>query len=403
MVCRVYVEKRPGLDNEARSLCRELTDLVGIKGLEKIRIFNRYDVENIAPELFEEAVATVFSEPPLDTVSAELPETDGTVFAVEYLPGQFDQRADSASQCIQIISCGERPNVASAKVYILEGNVSPDDVERIKKYVINPVESREASLELPETLAVNAAVPDDVATIDGFTSLSDTGLEDFCAQYGLAMDADDAAVCRDYFASEHRDPTLTEIRMIDTYWSDHCRHTTFLTTIDGVKFEDEEIEAAYRRYLDVRAELGRTKPQNLMDAATVAARYLKAKGMLGGLDESEEINACTVKIEVDVDGVTEPWLLLFKNETHNHPTEIEPFGGAATCIGGAIRDPLSGRAYVYAAMRVTGGADPTRPVSETIPGKLPQRKIVRTAAAGYSSYGNQIGLATGIVDELYHP
>ena len=403
MVYRIYVEKKPGLDNEARALCKELTDLVGICGLEKIRLFNRYDVENITEELFETAVRTVFSEPQLDIATRELPATDGAVFAVEYLPGQFDQRADSASQCIQIISCGTRPPVRSAKVYVLFGNVSDEDVDRIKKYVINPVESREASLELPDSLEVRADVPADVATLDGFTSLDREGLTGFCAKYGLAMDADDAAVCRDYFASEHRDPTLTEIRMIDTYWSDHCRHTTFLTTVDSVRFEDEELEAAYRRYLDTRTAIGRTKPQNLMDIATVATKYLKSKGLLDKLDESEEINACTVKIEVEVDGKSEPWLLLFKNETHNHPTEIEPFGGAATCIGGAIRDPLSGRAYVYAAMRVTGGADPTVPVSETIPGKLPQRKIVKTAAAGYSSYGNQIGLATGIVDELYHP
>ncbi len=403
MVYRVYVEKRPGLDNEARALCRELRDLVGIAGLEKIRIFNRYDVENISEELFDVAVRTVFSEPQLDIATREMPRVDGKVFAVEYLPGQFDQRADSASQCIQIISCGTRPPVRSAKVYVLSGDVSDEDVERIKKYVVNPVESRIASLEIPDSLEVRAEVPADVEVLEGFTSLDREGLDKFCAKYSLAMDTDDAAVCRDYFASERRDPTLTEIRMIDTYWSDHCRHTTFLTTVDNVKFEDAELEAAYRRYLAVREELGRTKPQNLMDIATVATKYLKAKGLLDKLDESEEINACTVKIEIEVDGKREPWLLLFKNETHNHPTEIEPFGGAATCIGGAIRDPLSGRAYVYAAMRVTGGADPTAPVSDTIPGKLPQRKIVRTAAAGYSSYGNQIGLATGIVDELYRP
>ena len=403
MVYRVYVEKRPGLDNEARSLCKELRDLVGIQGLEKIRIFNRYDVENITEELFDVAVRTVFSEPQLDIATERLPDAEGVVFAVEYLPGQFDQRADSASQCIQIISCGDRPTVRSAKVYVLIGDITEEDVEKIKKYVINPVESREAALGMPESLEVRADVPADVATLDGFTSLGREGLEEFCAKYGLAMDADDAAVCRDYFASERRDPTVTEIRMIDTYWSDHCRHTTFLTTVDNVKFEDAELEKTYKEYLRIREELGRTKPQNLMDIATVATKYLRSKGLLDKLDESEEINACTVKIEIEVDGKSEPWLLLFKNETHNHPTEIEPFGGAATCIGGAIRDPLSGRAYVYAAMRVTGGADPTVPVSQTIPGKLPQRKIVKTAAAGYSSYGNQIGLATGIVDELYHP
>ncbi|MBR0303677.1 MAG: phosphoribosylformylglycinamidine synthase, partial [Clostridia bacterium] len=403
MVYRVYVEKKPGLDNEARALLSELTGLLGVKGLTKVRILNRYDVENITEELFGVAVRSVFSEPQLDIATSDLPKTDGVVFAVEYLPGQFDQRADSASQCIQIISCGDRPTVRSAKVYILEGDISDGDVEAIKKYVINPVEAGEASLALPGTLDMEITEPEDVKVIEGFTSLDAAGLEEFCRSYGLAMDADDAAVCRDYFASEHRDPTVTEIRMIDTYWSDHCRHTTFLTTIDSVKFEDEELARAYDRYLETRAAIGRTKPQCLMDAATVAAKYLRATGKLDKLDESEEINACTVKIDVEIDGKVEPWLLLFKNETHNHPTEIEPFGGAATCIGGAIRDPLSGRAYVYAAMRVTGAADPTVPVSETIPGKLPQRKIVRTAAAGYSSYGNQIGLATGIVDELYHP
>ncbi|MBR6916622.1 MAG: phosphoribosylformylglycinamidine synthase [Clostridia bacterium] len=404
MVSRVYVEKRPGLDNEASSLTSEVRDLLGVRGLKKIRLFNRYDVENITDSLFDVAVKSVFSEPQLDVVSYELPKTDGVIFAVEYLPGQFDQRADSASQCIQIISCGERPAVRSAKVYVLEGELSDGDISEIKKYVINPVEAREASLGLPDTIEVASARPADVEVLTGFTSLKDGELANFCKKFSLAMDEGDAAMCRDYFASERRDPTIIEIRMIDTYWSDHCRHTTFLTSLDSVSFEDEEIEAAYKRYLAVKNELGRgERPATLMDIATVAAKYLRQKGLLDGLDVSDEINACTVKINVEVDGKTEPWLLLFKNETHNHPTEIEPFGGAATCIGGAIRDPLSGRSYVYAAMRVTGAADPTRPVSETIPGKLPQRKIVRTAAAGYSSYGNQIGLATGIVDELYHP
>jgi len=403
LVYRVYVEKRQGLDNEAKDLFAELKGLLGISGLKNVRILNRYDVEDISEELFETACRSVFAEPQLDVLTREMPCTDGRVFAVEYLPGQFDQRADSASQCIQIISCEKRPTVRSAKVYILEGDLTEADVEEVKKYVINPVEAGEASLDIPDSLDIEAAIPDDVKTIDGFLSLDRVGLEKFCRDLGLAMDTDDAEVCRDYFAAEGRCPTVTEIRMIDTYWSDHCRHTTFLTTIDNVSFEDKEIEDAYRLYLETRDSLGRKKPQNLMDVATVAAKYLKDAGQLEKLDESEEINACTVKIEVEVDGKSEPWLLLFKNETHNHPTEIEPFGGAATCIGGAIRDPLSGRSYVYAAMRVTGAADPTRPVSETLPGKLPQRKIVRTAAAGYSSYGNQIGLATGIVDELYHP
>lgn len=403
MVYRIFVEKKPGLDNEARTLLSDARTLLGVGGLEKVRLFNRYDAENIDKELFDYAVKTVFSEPQLDNVY-DSPSLDGAyVFAVEYLPGQFDQRADSAAQCIQIISQKERPDVRSAKLYALYGRLSPEDIEEIKKYVINPVEAREASLDLPETLQSRFEIPKSVKTLDGFTRLDRAGLEKFAEDYGLAMDGDDIEFCQKYFISEKRDPTITEIRMIDTYWSDHCRHTTFLTHIDSVKFEDELLQKAYDDYINVRKELGRTKPICLMDIATIGARYLKAKGRLPKLDESEEINACTVKITVNVDGKDEPWLLLFKNETHNHPTEIEPFGGAATCIGGAIRDPLSGRSYVYAAMRVTGAADPTVPVSQTMKGKLPQRKIVTTAAAGYSSYGNQIGLATGIVDEIYHP
>ena len=403
MVYRVFVEKRPELANEAKALRAELVNLLGIKGLKSVRVFNRYDVENIAGGLFAEAVRTVFSEPQLDVVSDELPVSDGTVFAVEFLPGQFDQRADSAAQCIQILSQGERPLIRTAKVYILEGTLTEAELTEVKKYVINPVEAREASLALPETLAIPYEVPTSVAVLDGFLKLDRKGLEDFTVRYGLAMDADDAAFCQEYFRSEGRDPTITEIRMIDTYWSDHCRHTTFLTTIDSVRFDDPLLEKTYNEYLAARAEIGRVKPQNLMDVGTIAAKVLRKRGLLDKLDVSDEINACTVKITVTVDGKEEPWLLLFKNETHNHPTEIEPFGGAATCLGGAIRDPLSGRSYVYAAMRVTGAADPTVPVSETMEGKLPQRKIVQTAAAGYSSYGNQIGLATGIVDELYHP
>ena len=403
MVYRVYVEKKKELANEAKGLLSEANNLLGIKNLTDVRIFNRYDAENITEELFNYAIGTVFSEPQLDIATSNISTEDATVFAVEFLPGQFDQRADSAAQCIQIISQGERPVIRSAKVYALYGNLSQKDIIDIKKYVINPVEAREAALQLPETLVTKYEIPTTVKTLDGFLALDRAGLEQLVNDMGLAMDADDIAFCQNYFKTEGREPTVTEIRMIDTYWSDHCRHTTFLTVIDDVKFEDELLQSAYEEYIEVRKELGRTKPICLMDLATVAVKYLKEHGKLDKLDESEEINACTVKIDVDVDGVTEPWLLLFKNETHNHPTEIEPFGGAATCIGGAIRDPLSGRAYVYGAMRVTGAADPTVPVSETIPGKLPQRKIVTTAAAGYSSYGNQIGLATGIVDEIYHP
>ena len=402
MVYRIYVEKKPALANEARDLLSEVRNILQIKSLNKVRIINRYDVENIEKELFDYAVGTVFSEPQLDIATAEFDGEGAVVFAVEPLPGQFDQRADSAAQCIQIISQGERPAVKTAKVYLLYGDMTAEEIAAIKKSVINPVECREASLELPATLKTDYDIPETVDTLDGFLKLDEKGLADFVNQYGLAMDCDDIAFCQAYFQKEGRDPTITEIRMIDTYWSDHCRHTTFLTTIDNVTFEDELLQRAYDDYIATRKELGRTKPINLMDIGTLAAKYLKKIGKLDKLDESEEINACTVKIEVEADGKKEPWLLLFKNETHNHPTEIEPFGGAATCIGGAIRDPLSGRSYVYGAMRVTGAADPLKPINETMAGKLPQRKIVTTAAAGYSSYGNQIGLATGIVDELYH-
>ena len=403
MVYRVYVEKKKSLAGEAVALKNDLRTLLGITALEDVRLLNRYDAENITPELFDYARTTVFSEPQVDITFDEPELGDAAVFAVEYLPGQFDQRADSAAQCIQIISQGERPLVRSAKLYALYGNLSEDEIAEIKKYVINPVEAREASLVKPETLSMEYTLPTSVQTLEGFTALERSEVDAFVTKYGLAMDSDDLAFCQEYFRSEGREPTITEIRMIDTYWSDHCRHTTFNTIIDDVHFEDPLLQGAYEEYIAVRKALGRTKPICLMDIATLAVRQLKADGKLPRLDESEEINACTVKIDVEVDGVTEPWLLLFKNETHNHPTEIEPFGGAATCIGGAIRDPLSGRSYVYGAMRVTGAADPLKPVSETIPGKLPQRKIVTTAAAGYSSYGNQIGLATGIVDEIYHP
>ncbi|MBQ8545599.1 MAG: phosphoribosylformylglycinamidine synthase [Clostridia bacterium] len=402
MVYRIFVEKKEGLQNEANSLLSEIKTFLGINTIEGVRILNRYDAENITKELFDYAVKTVFSEPQLDDASSNFDAKGGVVFATEYLPGQFDQRADSAAQCIQLISQGEKPTVQSARVYILYGDLSAGEIAKIKKHVINPVEAREASLEEKETLKVEYDIPTEVATLDGFIELDEEGLADFVKSYGLAMDLDDIKFCQAYFKTEGRNPTITEIRMIDTYWSDHCRHTTFSTTIDSVKFNDELLEKTYEEYLETRKELGRAKPVNLMDIATLAVRYLKKEGKLDKLDESEEINACTVKIDVEIDGKTEKWLLLFKNETHNHPTEIEPFGGAATCIGGAIRDPLSGRSYVYGAMRLTGAANPLKPVSETIEGKLPQRKIVTTAAAGYSSYGNQIGLATGIVDEIYH-
>ncbi|NCB74381.1 MAG: phosphoribosylformylglycinamidine synthase [Clostridia bacterium] len=404
MVYRVYVEKKPSEALEARALFGELRSFLGIKELTDLRIVNRYDVENIADELFEQSKFTVFAEPQLDVVSEELKYSDSsTVFAVEFLPGQFDQRADSAAQCIQIVSQGERPIVRTAKVYILGGKISAAELTAIKNYVINPVESREASLETLSTLAVKFQIPTEVELLCGFRAMECEEISSFIRQRGLAMDADDLRFCQKYFINLKRDPTITEIKMIDTYWSDHCRHTTFNTVIDSVNFEDETLQNAWNRYLEVRRALNRTKPICLMDLGTLAAKQLKANGGLTKLDESEEINACTVKIDVEAENGTEKWLLLFKNETHNHPTEIEPFGGAATCIGGAIRDPLSGRSYVYAAMRVSGAADPLRPVSETLKGKLPQKKLVSTAAAGYSSYGNQIGLTTGIVDEIYHP
>ena len=417
MVLRVYVQRKPGFKGEATSLLKEIQDLLGITELRHIDLINRYDVEGLSEELFESCIPTVFSEPQSDIATRTMPTPHYAgeqdlgerslpvhTFAVEFLPGQFDQRAESAAECVQLISQGERPTVRSARIYVLTGNLSEADVAAIKNYVINPVEAREASLDLPETLKTAVPEPADVEILNGFRELDKAGLKDFLATHGLAMDASDLAFCQHYFCEEHRDPTITEIRVIDTYWSDHCRHTTFNTGITGVQIDDPVIRAAFEKYLSLRHELGREdRAVSLWDMATIGAKYLRHRGVLTTLDESEEINACTVKVKVDVNGHDEDWLFLFKNETHNHPTEIEPFGGAATCIGGAIRDPLSGRSYVYQAMRVTGAADPTVPVSKTLPGKLPQRTIVRTAAAGYSSYGNQIGLATGQVSELYHP
>ena len=405
MVSRIYVEKKAGFDVEAQQLLGELRNILQIERLEGLRLLNRYDVEGISDELFEQCVVTVFSEPQSDTTYRELPEAPGAVvFAVEALPGQFDQRAASASECIQLISQGERPEVRNAKLYILEGALTEADIAAIKNYVINPVETREASLETLETLHMDYPEPAPVEIIDGFLALDQAGLAAFIKERGLAMDLADITFCQEYFAGEKRNPTITEVKMIDTYWSDHCRHTTFGTVLDKVEIDDAIVQEAFDKYLAIRHELGRDeKPICLMDMGTIGAKYLKATGQLKNLDESEEVNACTVKVKVDVNGVDEDWLFLFKNETHKHPTEIEPFGGAPTCVGGAIRDPLSGRSYVYQAMRVTGAGDPTVPVSETLPGKLPQRKIVTTAAAGYSSYGNQIGLATSQVNELYHP
>ena len=402
-VYRIYVEKKKPYAVEAGALLQEIRTLLGVTSVTGLRIVNRYDVEGIGKALFRTCISMVFSEPQLDEVFDHVPEAD-RVFAVEYLPGQFDQRAASAGECIQLISAGERPAVRTAKVYLLNGQPSEEELEQIKRYVINPVEAREADLAPRQTLKAQYAIPTTVKTLTGFIGLEKTELGEFAARYALAMDADDLAFCQKYFLQENRDPTITEIRVIDTYWSDHCRHTTFGTILDDVKIENPLVQKAFDRYQSMRAELGRTdKPISLMDLGTIAGRYLRHKGILQNLDESDEINACSVRITVDNDGRSEPWLLLFKNETHNHPTEIEPFGGAATCIGGAIRDPLANRGYVYQAMRVTGAGDPLVPVGQTLEGKLPQRKLVTAAANGYSSYGNQIGLATGLVDELYHP
>ena len=404
MVYRIYVEKKQGFDLEAKTLLHELHSLLGISSVTDIRLLNRYDVEGVSEALFRQCVPTVFSEPPVDQTYEQCPAAD-VVFAVEYLPGQFDQRADSASECIQLMSQGERPAVRTARVYLLQGNPTQQELAQIKKYVINPVEAREADLAEKQTLQMEYEMPGAVEILKGFCELDEEGLQAFVQQKGLAMDLADIKFCQQYFNEEERDPTITEIRMIDTYWSDHCRHTTFGTVLDEIEIQDVQVQKAFDYYLTMRKAVyaGRKKQMCLMDIATIGAKYLASIGKLKNLDESDEINACTVKIKCDVDGEEQDWLYLFKNETHNHPTEIEPFGGAATCIGGAIRDPLSGRSYVYQAMRVTGAGDPLVPVSETLPGKLPQRKLVTTAAAGYSSYGNQIGLATGQVDELYHP
>ena len=409
MIYRVYVEKKPGLAPEAAALLTECRDFLGIENLRAIRVLNRYDVENISEELFLRARGTIFSEPQLDLVSEEPDLSDANfVFAVEPLPGQFDQRADSAAQCIQLMQPGDRPTVHTAKVYALYGELSADERRTIQNYVINPVESREASLEKPETLQIDYPQPADIETVLGFCEMDRAALSALLDRLGLAMDLDDLAFLQAYFRDEEkRDPTLTEIRVVDTYWSDHCRHTTFSTHIDSTELEDARVKDAYQRYLDARievygAEKAAARPITLMDLATIGAKVLKKRGCLPELDESEEINACSIHVPIEVDDEKQDWLLMFKNETHNHPTEIEPFGGAATCIGGCIRDPLSGRAYVHQAMRVTGGGDPRKTLAETLEGKLPQRKLAQTAAAGYSSYGNQIGLATGHVAEVYH-
>ncbi|MCI8869061.1 MAG: phosphoribosylformylglycinamidine synthase [Lawsonibacter sp.] len=411
-VFRCFSEKKPGFDVEAQSLCRALREQLGIQGLSSVRILNRYDADRIDPDVYRQARTIVFSEPQADQVYDEefpLPAAPHALLAVEALPGQFDQRADSAAQCIQLMAGVDRPLIACAKVYLLEGALSAEDLDKIRGYLINPVESRQASLDKPDTLARTHPVPDRVPVISGFTALDGAGLSALLEEMGLAMDLDDLKFLQTYFRDEEkRDPTVTEVRVVDTYWSDHCRHTTFSTHIDSVEILDEAVAAAYRRYLEARTEVygpekAAVRPQTLMDLATIGAKVLKKRGLLANLDQSEEINACSIHVIANVDGEDQDWLLMFKNETHNHPTEIEPFGGAATCIGGCIRDPLSGRAYVYQALRLTGCGDPRTPFDQTLEGKLPQRKLAVTAAAGYSSYGNQIGLATGHVAEVYHP
>ena len=403
MVKVLYVEKREAFAGKGRELLHEFRDVLMIPNVESVRVINRYLVEDLSDDAFATAKECIFSEPPTDDVYEEMDLDGKTVIAVEYLPGQFDQRANSAEECLRFIAHDEAPTVRSAVLYILEGDLTGEDLAKIKDFLINPVESREAALEIPETLKAVYPEPQPVVTLDGFIEKNDSELEDFLKSYGLAMDLEDLKMVRDYFKGEDRNPTVAEIRVIDTYWSDHCRHTTFNTTLHNVQFKDPTVSETFEEYMNTRENLNVTKPVTLMNVATIAVKALKKDGRLTNVVESEEINACTVDFKAEIDGEEQDWVLLFKNETHNHPTEIEPFGGAATCIGGAIRDPLSGRSYVYAAMRVTGAGDPLTPASETVKGKLPQRKIVTTAANGYSSYGNQIGLTTGLVDEIYHP
>ena len=408
MVRRIYVQKKPGFDVEAKGIQEDLKENLQIKGLEQVVILNRYDVSGIDEESYNKAKTTVFSEPQVDKYFDETYTFDQNdkVFAVEYLPGQFDQRANSLEECLQIISGQERPICKSAKVYILKGSISDEELKTIKNYLINSVDAREARLEKPETLEDKLLEPEDVQVVDGFIHMTDDDTEKFYEKYGLAMDIADLKFCQEYFRdTEKRDPTMTEMKMIDTYWSDHCRHTTFLTRLEEIDIEWDLLKDIYGKYIESRKFVyqDRKKDISLMDVATIVAKELKKRGVLKNLDESEEINACSIKANIMVDGKEEEYLIMFKNETHNHPTEIEPFGGAATCLGGAIRDPLSGRVYVYQAMRVTGCGDPRQTIEETLPNKLPQRKLTNEAARGYSSYGNQIGLATGQVAEIYHP
>ncbi len=412
-VRRIYVEKKEAFAVKATELLEEIQSFLGIEDVKSVRVLIRYDVENISDEVFERACRTVFSEPPVDLLYHEKLETapDAHVFSVEYLPGQFDQRADSAVQCVRFLKEDEQPVIRTATTYVIEGGISEEELASIKSYCINPVDSREAAVEKPETLVTVFDEPADVKIFNGFCDMEEAAFKELYSSLNLAMTFRDFQHIQNYFkGEEHRNPSMTEIRVLDTYWSDHCRHTTFSTELTDVSFEDgyykKPIEATYQQYLADRAEIFKGRKDKfvcLMDLALMAMRKLKAEGKLSDQEESDEINACSIVVPVEIDGETEEWLVNFKNETHNHPTEIEPFGGAATCLGGAIRDPLSGRTYVYQAMRVTGAADPTVSVKETLKGKLPQKKLVRGAAHGYSSYGNQIGLATGYVKEIYHP
>ena len=408
MVKRIFVQKKEGYDVEAKGVLTDLRENLQISNLENVIILNRYDVEGISEEIFEKAKNTIFSEPQVDICYEEEYKKDekDTIFGVEFLPGQFDQRANSLSECLQIIAGGERLTAKSAKIYVLKGNLNESDINKIKAYLINPVDSRECSLEKPETLKDEMQEPEDVKIVEGFMTMTDENVKHFYDKYGFAMDIEDLKFCQRYFRDvEKRDPTMTEMKMIDTYWSDHCRHTTFMTKLEVIDIKWDLLEKIFEEYKNSREyvyENKKAKDICLMDIATIAVKELKKKNLLKDLDESEEINACSIKANILVDGKEEEYLIMFKNETHNHPTEIEPFGGAATCLGGAIRDPLSGRVYVYQAMRVTGCGDPRKTVAETLPNKLPQRKLTNEAARGYSSYGNQIGLATGQVAEIYH-
>ncbi|MDY4742101.1 MAG: phosphoribosylformylglycinamidine synthase, partial [Lachnospira sp.] len=412
-VKRVFVEKKKAFAVNAKELLEEISGYLGIKTITDVRVLIRYDIENLSEETYKKALTTVFSEPPVDDVyEGSFPVgEDDFVFSVEYLPGQFDQRADSAEQCVKFFNENETPVIKTAVTYVLTGDITEEEKNKVKEHCINPVDSREAAEDIPETLVTEFGIPADVKYFDGFKDMPEDELKKLYDSLGLAMTFKDFKFIQEYFANEEkRDPSMTEIRVLDTYWSDHCRHTTFATELTEVKFKDgfyrAPMEATYNKYLSDRAEIYKDRKDKfvcLMDLALMGAKKLKAEGKLADQEESDEINACSIVVPVEIDGKTEEWLVNFKNETHNHPTEIEPFGGAATCLGGAIRDPLSGRTYVYQAMRITGAADPTVPVSETLHGKLPQRKLVTGAAHGYSSYGNQIGLATGYVKEIYHP